>query len=762
MESALAAYPVDRLHVIVVDDGSDDPMDLGLPEHAPVRTVRHDESRGVGRSRNHGYGLALKRLPQRGNGVVAFCDAHMRFPRWPELLEHADERGRGQLEYGLLHESAHAGSSLEILVRKAARERAIVTGASRDVREGRSFWASGADLFWNRRDGLQAKWRLGSFWKDAGPWERVPCMMGAAYFMSLVTAHELASAIPSDRPPGGSLWPDVAGRWGFSEQALSVKGYLMGMPVIASRNVFTRHLYRSENPIPDAAREVWKNVARAGSRLFHPEVFGRRLLPYCRERLSKRRLESLLENGERDIRRPWTAADERRVFTHLCGKHAPVTRRHDDHAWLDRVGETVGNLPHGARVLQWRPGEATLLVARQRPDVRITCITMPGPRANNWRPVVEPLKNVRTVEREPKPSCVREPLGQGHNRFDLILVGGAFQRECIGVAENLLRRGGRIITNERADCLQITDEERRKERQRMSRCGDAESDTRKEHRKGGALSADRPRTPRRRHRSSGVTVVLLNWQRPENLPVVLDGLEMQTERPRIWLWDNSPDGAPNAVVRRCDMVVRSSRNLGCFARWWLASQASTAYVCSIDDDLRLTDERVLEDAVKASREKRPDGIVGMFGWDGIDRTDTGGSRAPARSDIDYGQGRHINGAAEDTPVDIIKGRFMLFRRELLGRIPLRPPASVLQGMGENGDELFRRCDDIYLNLMIAHASTQGRTGLVPGVLGEEGERCRNAGPQDNRALATDDGHYRIRGKAIGAIKKYLCSRGNSR
>jgi hypothetical protein len=111
-------------------------------------------------------------------------------------------------------------------------------------------------------------------------------------------------------------------------------------------------------------------------------------------------------------------------------------------------------------------------------------------------------------------------------------------------------------------------------------------------------------------------------------------------------------------------------------------------------------------------------------------------------------------------VDIVKGRFMVFRRDLLDRVPLRPPARVLESMGEHAEELLLRCDDIYLNLMIARDRTPRRGGLIPAALGEEAERWNEAGPQDSRALATDEGHYDVRGKAIEAILEYLHGRGS--
>ena len=118
-----------------------------------------------------------------------------------------------------------------------------------------------------------------------------------------------------------------------------------------------------------------------------------------------------------------------------------------------------------------------------------------------------------------------------------------------------------------------------------------------------------------------VTVILLNYRRPENFGRILDVLERQTMQPRVWVWDNAD--APVRIGRESpvgfralidhplvDRHVKAGTNFGCFPRWWLAAQAETEYVCSMDDDLLFRDTKVLEDAIAAHKEECPGGIVG--------------------------------------------------------------------------------------------------------------------------------------------------------
>jgi hypothetical protein len=758
LQSAAAAYPDERLQLVVVDDGGEpvkDIIEAADTGAAEVEYIRNEQNRGVGRARNTGAEAA-------SGEVLSFHDAHMRFPLHDELVETAAEHGHeldipdGWSSLMCLAVAALRGPSAltDAAVRKGdivgdARAGSIISSASRDVRRERGFWASGADMFWNRRDGLQPKWRIPRDWDTQ--WQRVPCMMGAGYFMSRKTARTLAQATGGSvnsgqekgrprpgpesgrhrdghtRPDAAGVWEDTAGLWGFSEQALSVKAFLLDIPIYASRDLYTRHLYRGTNPVQGAGRETWKNVTRCTSRLFPREMFERRFLPYCRKRLGDEAATYRAEPAEVADR-----AAGRRIFTHLVGKRAPVTKRHPDHDWLDDVRDAALDLkpqtPNPA-VLMWRPGEALFTVLQECPDAEITCIVRPGPRANNWWDICG-TNDITLRKAKLEGDYVTAPLEMEDRPFDLVLVNGELQDECREVARQVLADGGRVLVNERADRMQLEDDRRREEEEKVAAALEKrDSDPREMS--GPAedrAKRDKPHTP-------NLTVCLLNWRRPENLDPILDALAAQTAAPRVWLWDNSGDADPDDP--RVDRVVSAGENMGCMPRWWLASAAETEYVCSLDDDLKPADAEVLEDMMEVCAEREVPGIVGPFGWRGRGQFRAGG-------EVDYRGGQHIGAGAENVAVDLVKGRCMMLHRRLLRRVPLEPP--LPDGARIDRSELLTRCDDIYLNVMTAGG--QPERHLVPRVL--EG-RFEELGGQDGRALATDPGHYEARGRAIESL-----------
>lgn len=208
-----------------------------------------------------------------------------------------------------------------------------------------------------------------------------------------------------------------------------------------------------------------------------------------------------------------------------------------------------------------------------------------------------------------------------------------------------------------------------------------------------------------------LTIVLLNWKRPDNLRRVLDDLGRQTLRPEIFLWNNGGPFAHPAVAWQVD----SSANKMCWPRWFMASMASTEFIAVLDDDLTFRDERVLEDAVERARAMPP-------------RTALGYAGAVLHDMRNYGECDHVHSdAAGDRQVDIVKGRFMLLRTADLRTVHLEPdpPREVLMS------------DDI----MICGALADGRKGrhLVPAVLAG---RFRELPGHDGLNLEPTHGAYR--------------------
>jgi hypothetical protein len=176
-------------------------------------------------------------------------------------------------------------------------------------------------------------------------------------------------------------------------------------------------------------------------------------------------------------------------------------------------------------------------------------------------------------------------------------------------------------------------------------------------------------------RLSTVTVCLLNWKRPQNLPRVIDSIARQTAKPVIFLWNNGAEFRDSRIAWQVD----SSQNMGCWPRWFMASRARTQYVCSLDDDIVLTDEHVLEDAI-------------AFLSQCDERTITGPEGVQLVFNRPYRDCEHVACPAEDTPVSIVKGRMMLLRRRALDHVKLSTAFDVA-----------RDSDDIAVSAMVARA-----------------------------------------------------------
>ncbi len=624
--------PTTDLQIVVVDDGSTDGscdaltassdvlhqgevMQALEKARATLILVRHDKPQGVGRARNAGWKLAT-------GDVVSFHDCHMRMGH----VFLADGR--------MVPEEAAFGSrsiggrgGLERLALKALASRAVVSGANAglvvrdgaDVPAGNRAW--GCDLLYDQANGLQAKWQTtGPSGIPDEEWKRVPCLMGASYVFSRATAQRLEDAT-------GSLWEDTAGKWGFSEEALSVKAFLMDIPVLVSRDVMFRHRFAEgwpdrRKPGFDVGREKWRNIARATRVLFPPRLWEGKFGAACRQRLGAQ----LADIGG-DHRPGWAVRDPREVFTVLCGREQQRKARHRD------TEGTEGNRTRATAEHQDGQPSDPSVVVRPLPSV-----------------AVQPSSFSSSVSR------------------------------------------------------------------------------------------------------AVVTVVLLNWRRPANIGPILDCLEKQTVPLQVYLWNNSAlpltfarDGEERPIAEHplVKLYVQSSRNLGCFVRWELAALAETEFVCSLDDDLAFSDAEVLEDAIAAQREECPEGIIGLFGW----------TAGPPNTT--YRDGRHERVVSSGSiAVDIVKGRFMLMRRDVLARVPLHVP-----GLDQDGG-ISHREDDIYVSLCVSG----GKPGFhrLPARLARRWKELPEAASggaiaASGYAVAAslEPGHYERRTEYVRAIRAWL-------
>lgn len=725
-----------RLWIYVVDDGSTDKSCDGL---GIGKVLRHEQPQGVGRSRNFGAHQALV----DDADVLTFHDAHMRF-----------EAPKGW---------AHPWGPLEHLARRALQERCIVSSASIGMKEGSTrFWL--CDLFYNAKDGLQPKWRcVGGRQQPTEEWPLSPCMMGAGYVMSADTARALVE-------PTGALWEDTAGRWGFSEQALSVKAFLMDIPVRFSRDVWLRHLYRKSNPVQSAGAENWRNVTRSMFVLLGQQLFDERFRVFCEARIGKQAVEEILKGVPQvDASLAWDV-QRTKIWTHLCGKRALTDETHPELAGL--VGD-LAPLGEPEKILVWRPGEHLSWMREALPHADIRCLDFNAARLATWRPWCKAHK-VQLHAVSPDKDYYERPRAWGL-QFDLVVIAGAVQARCKAVAETLLAPGGggrpsgRIVMAPSGLRGQMADEHVKLE--------DALAD--KLTKKVGPIPArlkpagetsrsDQPDVAQPLPAEAGpppvlspaegagdsvagvapapspvvpsadkpvATIALLNYKRPENIPIILDALAAQTVPVQVYIWNNA--GTLHSVQWERPLVklwVTPKHNLGCFPRWQMLSWADTEFVGTIDDDLCPKPE-LIERAIAACREKCPDGLVGAFGMNTVEGKS-------------YRNAQHIHGPKEDRHVEIVKGRFLLFRRQLLERIPLSPPVW-------NEDEpMAFRCDDIFLSLSIGAGNLASPEHLIPGSL--RGHWKEQGGQKV--ALASQRGHYQLRDKAIAHLRTWLNAR----
>jgi glycosyltransferase involved in cell wall biosynthesis len=173
-----------------------------------------------------------------------------------------------------------------------------------------------------------------------------------------------------------------------------------------------------------------------------------------------------------------------------------------------------------------------------------------------------------------------------------------------------------------------------------------------------------------------VTAVLLNYKRPDNTAVLIESLYSQTEPVSILLIDNGKESRKWAV----DRVVRIPWNAGCYVRTLFALYVNTEWVVTIDDDLMLGDTELLGESLRIAEQHSL--ITGAFG------------RRLSKVPPHY-EGRPDADRSEFCSV--VKGRFMVYRRSLLDRIPL---GTLMQ---QNDYRI--RCDDLCFSLETGHGES---------------------------------------------------------
>ena len=215
---------------------------------------------------------------------------------------------------------------------------------------------------------------------------------------------------------------------------------------------------------------------------------------------------------------------------------------------------------------------------------------------------------------------------------------------------------------------------------------------------------------------STITAVLLNWKRPENIVKTIKSIRDQSLPVKICLWNNNPD---DKTKYDADFQIDAPNNFKCYPRWMMASLVGSDYIFTLDDDLILGDNNIIEDVLNFYRSINSNGGIPIIGYTGV----------ILNEGIEYWGSEHINCPVEhDIKVDIVKGRFMFMDRKILNNVNM-----------ENDET----CEDIKI-------SSYSEFKIIPGLL-------------KNRLINLDEGGVGLFGSAehsekrTKATKKYFQS-----
>jgi len=241
--------------IIALDDFSDIPVtpedrheDYVLGDDKKVTIVRSPEPLGVGGSRNYGEEFALE-------SVYTFVDAHMRFPD-----EVVGKTSRVAMEkMGIACPSCHSMSNKS-------------TGC-------------GANIFWHRKKGVVIKWHYS---KGQGL-ERLSSFLGACYTIPKIVWDKL-----------GGAWLDTFGRWGYSEQALSIMAKFAGIDVWGMSTCHANHLFRNSasQPYQVPGGDPGRNQIGCLFLLFGDSLWNSHWKPMLRNKRTEDWIDALEKNPE--------------------------------------------------------------------------------------------------------------------------------------------------------------------------------------------------------------------------------------------------------------------------------------------------------------------------------------------------------------------------------------------------------------------------------------------------------------------------------
>lgn len=215
-----------------------------------------------------------------------------------------------------------------------------------------------------------------------------------------------------------------------------------------------------------------------------------------------------------------------------------------------------------------------------------------------------------------------------------------------------------------------------------------------------------------RHHESGISAVVLSWQRPDNVVRIVETLTSSPLVNEVLVWNNNATVDLSHLASDRVVILGSSRNFKAFSRYCVVPLTSSETILFQDDDVLFRPvaiERLYEECTQDSSR--------IYGHRGRNLSPDG----------QYLRGEVLG------ECDIILGQLMLFSRELLSRVF----GSFLRLTP------FDRGDDIAFSLL---SKGRHRAIEIPYV---------DLGSRDGFALFEQPGHFELRQDMVDRILNTL-------
>ncbi len=190
-----------------------------------------------------------------------------------------------------------------------------------------------------------------------------------------------------------------------------------------------------------------------------------------------------------------------------------------------------------------------------------------------------------------------------------------------------------------------------------------------------------------------ITSIILHYKRPENVDKWMAGIRNQTIPSKVIVWDNSGDYPKGSGE---DVLITSTENIYCQARFLVAGFVKTPYIYNQDDDLAINDPNLFEKFLDVST-KYPDYVIG---WNGrIFSKDINWDKAysfPGKGWVDSMP------LEDDSSIDMINIGVSFLRTSLINQLHINPFYHRSTPIEEKE---LKYADDIWASWCLSHKRT---------------------------------------------------------